>query len=152
MKGADYENRAGDVTQGIVAEEAAVKAVGGKIHFTHDITFSSTNILNSYFGVYPERARQFLADFKSKVPADDIIDRLQALKDLKVLLIGDTIVDEYHYCQPLGKSLEEVIVSTRYLSEGQAFPGNFGVRESRGGLRAQRLSLVAWAARTQSKS
>ncbi len=51
VKGADYEERSGDITQGILAEEQAVKESGGQIHFTHDITFSSTKILNSTFGV-----------------------------------------------------------------------------------------------------
>jgi rfaE bifunctional protein nucleotidyltransferase chain/domain len=122
VKGQDYEERSGDLTQGIYAEEKAVTDNGGTIHFTHDITFSSTNILNSHFGVYPEKARQFLSSFKEKSPADSIIEQLKDLKNLKVLLIGDTIVDEYHYCQPLGKSPKETIVSTRYLSE-EAFPG-----------------------------
>lgn len=122
VKGADYEERAGDITQGILAEEQAVMEGGGQIHFTHDITFSSTRILNSHFGVYPEKARQFLATFREKVTAEDIIENLKSFKDLKVALIGDAIVDEYHYCQPLGKSPKETIVSTRYLNE-EAFPG-----------------------------
>lgn len=122
VKGADYEDRAGDITQGILAEENAVTECGGRIHFTHDITFSSTNILNSHFGVYPEKVRQFLTGFKQKVTPENIVDQLKGLKDLKVLVIGDTIVDEYHYVQPLGKSPKETIVSTRYLSE-EAFPG-----------------------------
>lgn len=122
VKGPDYEERSGDITKGIFAEEDAVKEGGGKIHFTHDITFSSTTILNSHFGVYPEKARSFLQSFKGQLPSDQIIEQLKDMKDLKVLLIGDTIVDEYHYCQPLGKSPKETIVSTRYLSE-EAFPG-----------------------------
>ena len=122
VKGQDYEDRSGDITRGIYAEEAAVKEYGGRVHFTHDITFSSTNILNSYFGVYPEKARQFLSTFKTRFTAENLLERLQSLKNLKVLLIGDAIVDEYHYCQPLGKSPKETIVSTRYLNE-EAFPG-----------------------------
>jgi rfaE bifunctional protein nucleotidyltransferase chain/domain len=122
VKGADYEERSGDITQGIYTEEKAVNEVGGRIHFTHDITFSSTTILNSHFGVYPEKARQFLANFKQKIRPDDMINHMKRFKDLRVLLVGDTIVDEYHYCQPLGKSPKETIVSTRYLSE-EAFPG-----------------------------
>jgi len=122
VKGEDYENRTGDITRGIYAEEQAVADVGGTIHFTHDITFSSTNILNSYFGVYPERARQFLSTFKEKFSPDVMLEKLNGLQDLKVCLIGDTIVDEYHYCQPLGKSPKETIVATRYLNE-EAFPG-----------------------------
>ena len=37
-------------------------------------------------------------------------------------MLGDAIVDEYHYCQPLGKSPKETIVSTRYLSQ-ESFAG-----------------------------
>lgn len=122
VKGADYENKKDDLTQGIYAEESAVKEVGGKIHFTHDITFSSTQILNQHFNVYPETARKFINHFKTKHSPDQIIDSIEKVKDLKVLVLGDTIVDEYHYCQPLGKSPKETIVSTRYLSE-EAFPG-----------------------------
>ena len=122
VKGQDYEEKSGDITRGIYAEEAAVREGGGQIHFTHDITFSSTKILNSHFGVYPEKARSFLSGYKEQFPAERVIEHIGAVKDLKVLVLGDTIVDEYHYCQPLGKSPKETIVSTRYLSE-EAFPG-----------------------------
>lgn len=122
VKGQDYEEMAGDITRGIYAEEAAVQEGGGQIHFTHDITFSSTKILNSYFGVYPENARTFLSSYKEEFPAERVLDYIKGVQDLKVLVLGDTIVDEYHYCQPLGKSPKETIVSTRYLSE-EAFPG-----------------------------
>lgn len=49
VKGQDYEAREKDQTGGILKEEAAVLAVGGKIHFTHGITFSSTQLLKTYF-------------------------------------------------------------------------------------------------------
>lgn len=122
VKGPDYADREKDITQGIRAEEAAVEMHGGKIYFTDDLTFSSTQIINSYFGVYPEKARKFLELFKTKVSAEQIIEQLGRLQDLKVLLVGDAIVDEYSYCQPLGKSPKETIVSTRYLSS-ESFPG-----------------------------
>src|SRR5262249_51227663 len=70
VKGQDYEQRADDITRGIYAEEQAIKEVGGKVHFTHDITFSSTNILNNYFGVYPESARPFLSELKGRLDAE----------------------------------------------------------------------------------
>lgn len=122
VKGADYENRQDDITQGIYAEEQAVQEVGGTIYFTHDITFSSTQILNTHFNVYPEHARNFITHFKSRYSADEVVEAIKGLSDLKVLVLGDTIVDEYHYCQPLGKSPKETIVSTRYLSE-ETFSG-----------------------------
>lgn len=122
VKGADYEQRQRDITQGIYSEEQAVEDAGGKIHFTHDITFSSTEILNKSFNVYPEKAREYLKSFRSRYSADDVISRLKDLRDLRVAVVGDTIVDEYHYCQPLGKSPKETIVATRYLNE-ESFAG-----------------------------
>ncbi len=122
VKGPDYEDRGDDLTSGILSEETAVKEVGGNIHFTHDITFSSTKLLNDNFSLYPAPARQYINTNRAKLSADFIIDQIKSLKDLRVLLIGDAIVDEYHYCAPLGKSPKETIVATRYISE-ESFPG-----------------------------
>jgi rfaE bifunctional protein nucleotidyltransferase chain/domain len=122
VKGPDYADSSKDITQGIRAEEATVKECGGEIAFTDDVTFSSTQIINSFFGVYSAAARKFLDGFKVKHSADQIMDRISGLENLKVLLIGDTIVDEYRYCQPLGKSPKETIVSTRFLNS-ESFPG-----------------------------
>jgi rfaE bifunctional protein nucleotidyltransferase chain/domain len=51
VKGQDYEEATKDVTGGIVAEEAAVTAGGGRIHFTHGIVYSSSSLLNQRGGV-----------------------------------------------------------------------------------------------------
>lgn len=37
-----------------------------------------------------------------------------AIKGLKVLLVGDAIVDEYRFVTPIGKSVKDNIISTRY--------------------------------------
>ena len=63
-KGSDYADRESDITRGIQVEEAAVQKVGGRIEFTTDVTFSSSELLNQYYGVYPEEARRFLEGFK----------------------------------------------------------------------------------------
>ncbi|MFC1520863.1 PfkB family carbohydrate kinase [Elusimicrobiota bacterium] len=121
-KGSDYEDRKADVTRGIEAEEKAVRFCGGQIHFTREIQFSSTGIINEQFDIYPADARPFLESFRSRYRDIDIINYLESLKKLKVLVIGDAIVDEYCYCQPMGKSPKETIVSTRYIKQ-EAFAG-----------------------------
>jgi rfaE bifunctional protein nucleotidyltransferase chain/domain len=122
VKGADYENPQDDLTGKIKDEEDAVHSVGGRIHFTHEITFSSTEILNRHYMVYPDQAQQFLETFRKKYNVDQTIQILKGLQDLRVLVIGDTIIDEYHYCQPMGKSPKESIVAARYL-KAEAFAG-----------------------------
>lgn len=39
---------------------------------------------------------------------------LEAVRDLKVLLIGDAIIDEYVYVTPLGKSTKDTMISVKY--------------------------------------
>jgi len=121
-KGSDYADRESDVTGGITAEEEAVRRLGGRVEFTSDIMFSSTELLNQFYGVYPEEARRFLDDFKTRHSSDEVIAGLTALQGKRVLVIGEAIIDEYHYCQPMGKSPKETIVATRYVRE-ESFAG-----------------------------
>ena len=65
-------------------------------------------------------AKEFLADFKYK--AKDIINSLEGLRDLNVLVIGDTIIDQYHYCSSIGKSPKDNIMVVKYLGE-ETFAG-----------------------------
>jgi rfaE bifunctional protein nucleotidyltransferase chain/domain len=122
VKGSDYADPAKDLTGAIDREDEAIKSVGGRIRFTNELSFSSTELLNSYFGVYPEEAQLFLREFRVRYSFEDVIRHLEGIKKLKVLVVGDTIIDEYYYCQAIGKSPKETIVSTRYLRE-EAFAG-----------------------------
>ena len=121
-KGSDYANREDDLTGEIYNEEEAVKSIGGRIHFTDDPTFSSTKLLNLQFDVYPEEAQKFLEELRGNYSAEDIIKRLKELRKMKVLVIGDAIIDQYHYCTSMGKSPKENILVTRYLWE-ESFAG-----------------------------
>ena len=52
VKGSDYKDANKDYTGKITEEEAAIKAVGGEIAFTDDITFSSSSLINRYMTEY----------------------------------------------------------------------------------------------------
>ena len=47
---------------------------------------------------------------------------LDAVRDFKVLMVGDAILDEYHYVTTLGKSIKEPVISTR-LESKESFKG-----------------------------
>src|SRR5262245_39170531 len=66
---------------------------------------------------YPDGTRRFLADFKRRHSLDEVEAGLAALERLRVLVVGEAIIDEYSYCAPLGKSPKEGIVSTRHLRD-----------------------------------
>ncbi|MCG8430662.1 MAG: PfkB family carbohydrate kinase [Candidatus Omnitrophica bacterium] len=122
VKGKDYAARDEDITGKISEEEAAVKSVGGSIHFTDEISFSSSALINSFFTPYPEEAKDFFQQFRRSHSAPEIINALKSTKDLKVLVIGDIIIDEYHYCTGIGKAQKDNIIVTRYVNE-QIFAG-----------------------------
>lgn len=49
--------------------------------------------------------------------------KLNAVKDLKVLFVGDSIIDEYCYVEPIGKSVKDNILSTEFSGDEEVFSG-----------------------------
>jgi len=122
VKGSDYADPEKDLTGKISEEEEAVRSVGGKIHFTDEITFSSTSLLNTHFDVFPRGTQAFLENLREIYEVESVIESIEGLKRLKVLVVGDTIIDEYYYCEPMGKSPKETIISTQYKGQ-EVFAG-----------------------------
>lgn len=116
VKGADYNNPDKDRTGKIGNEEAAVQSGGGSIVFTDDIVFSSSNLINKHLSPHSKEMNDYLDDFTGKFSVDDVIKYLDGAEDLKVLVIGEAIIDEYQYCEQIGKSSKEPILATRYMS------------------------------------
>ena len=50
------------------------------------------------------------------------MNQIESLTDLKVLVIGDTIIDEYHYIKSLGKSSKSPTLSTQFV-RAEVFAG-----------------------------
>lgn len=122
VKGADYKEKEKDITGKINEEEEAVRSGGGELSFTDEITFSSSRLINEYFDVFSPETAAYLHSIGGKYSADDIGARLRDLKKMKVLVIGDAIIDQYHYCDPMGKSSKEHLVVNKYASE-ETFAG-----------------------------
>lgn len=70
---------------------------------------------------YMDRTK-FLSSFVKSHSAQSVIDQLIKLKSMKILVIGEAIIDEYHYTTPMGKSSKEPLVVHRYDRE-ESFAG-----------------------------
>lgn len=146
VKGNDYTNDHGkNVSDKIRMEEHAVEAIGGRIHFTNDISFSSTHILNSFFSVFSQEAAEYLRCIRRKYSSDQIIDLLNALKPLRVLVLGDIIIDEYTYCRAEGKSSKSATLTARFLSTERHAGGALAVANHVAGL-ADEVHLLSYIA------
>ena len=117
VKGSDYQNESDDITGNIKKEKKAVISCGGKIVFTNEITFSSSKLLNNHFDIYSKETKDFLKNFSTKYELNQLIDQINSLNDLKVLVIGDAILDEYHYVKPLGLTGKGNILAAQYSSQ-----------------------------------
>src|SRR6267154_3850297 len=114
LKGSEYADEEADVTGRIKLERLTVEKFGGEVLYTEDITFSSSNLSNRALQLYPEDAAIFLKDLRTRVTAADLIKEVAAVQSMRCLIIGDTIIDEYVYVEPLGKPAKENIIATKY--------------------------------------
>src|SRR5262249_35638752 len=106
----------------LAAEIDAVHEVGGQVRFTHEEAFSSTALLRDHAmgpvaGPASPAARRFLDGFRARHALDDVLAALAALRDLRALVIGETIIDEYCYCEPLGTSPTQTIVTMKEVRQ-----------------------------------
>ncbi|MBF0233863.1 MAG: adenylyltransferase/cytidyltransferase family protein [Desulfamplus sp.] len=113
-KGTEFEEIISDRTGKIGLEKEAVESVGAKLIFTKDIVFSSSNLINRYFSNHPREVREYLNLLRSRRSLEDLLGILDAMAGLKVLVIGDTILDEYQYCEPIGKSSKDPVLAVRH--------------------------------------
>jgi len=114
IKGQDYQNPDGDITGKITLERDAVEAHGGKIHFTDEVTFSSTELINRHLNVFEPHVREHLETLRENGGLEEICDLIESVADYRVLIVGDAIIDEYQYVLPMHKTPKENMIATRY--------------------------------------
>jgi rfaE bifunctional protein nucleotidyltransferase chain/domain len=117
VKGNEYQDEANDLTGKINDEKRAIIEVGGEIVFTNEITFSSSMLINKFLDKSPDNVKNFLQSFKDKYSFDSIFNYFEQAKSLKILIIGETIMDEYHFSDAIGKAGKEPILAVKYKSK-----------------------------------
>lgn len=122
VKGSEHEDR-------FNPEAAVLENYGGKLLFSSgDISFSSVDLLRKEWRELNLSTIAQPRDYLSRhaIEPSKVQDILQRMKNLRVCVIGDTIVDEYITCDPLGMSQEDpTIVVTPVMQE--KFIGGAGI-------------------------
>ena len=123
VKGPDYKNPKKDLTLNIYKEVNEVKKNGGKFITTNTPTHSSSSIINSNFLELSENQQTIINKVKNNYPSFDIIkNKLENLKNKKILIIGETIIDEYIFCEALGKASKDLNINLKKIS-AEKYPG-----------------------------
>lgn len=134
VKGPDYADAQKDHTGGIGPEEDAVNAVGGRLVITGGETFSSTKLLNDRLSAHPKDVADYLSRFASCYSSAEVLRDLDAARSLKVLMLGETIIDEYVNCEAMGKAGKDPVLAVRRV----------GVERYAGGIIAAANHLAAF--------
>ena len=111
VKGLDYISESEDVTGMITKERSAVEKYGGKTHFTNEITSSSSMLINKFFSNITLESQDWIKSFKLEHGYEQVIEALDKISELSILIIGETIIDQYTDCTPLAKSSKDPILA-----------------------------------------
>ena len=117
VKGAEFQRRGADPTGKMELERRAAAEAGCAVEFVEDLVFSSSLLINRHLPVYSQEVGEYLADLRENRPLGEVLSLLDGLADLRVLVVGDAIVDEYVYVETLGKASKDPALANRYLSE-----------------------------------
>lgn len=124
VKGNDYKDFKKDLSKNIIKEKKEVEKYNGKLVFTNEKTFSSSNLINNNFNIFN---KNFLKEIKN-IDISKTLSKInlneKLLNNLKIAIIGDTIIDIYKFVSALNKSNKENIISYNYESKNVFLGGS----------------------------
>ena len=114
-------------------EKAAVHAVGGQVHEFGTPSPNCRPSNASYVPSLSPEAWRFVERFRQQHTARELVAQLERLRELRVLVLGDIIIDEYHYCKAMGKASKSATLTARFLSAERHAGGVLAVANNIGG-------------------
>ncbi len=119
VKGKEFENKEN-------IEKKILKKYGGKLVFSSgEITFSSLDIINKKIQKTINNNKKIITTYLDRhhINKETILKKIKNFKNSKILVIGDTIVDEYIDCQSLGASEEDASLVVMPLNQKKYLGG-----------------------------
>lgn len=127
VKGEEYKRPQDDITGKITDEIALVRKHGGEIAYTTGQVFSSTKLINNALPSLTDEVKIFMSGFSQRCTIEDIQKYADTANDIRVLVVGDTIIDEYEYCNIQGLMSKDRGYSVRYKYTEQYLGGALAV-------------------------
>ncbi len=129
-------------TPELLAEEEAARDAGAGVEFIEEVTSSSSHLLNKYLTPFEEETELYLRELRQRVCLDDVLGWLDRTMDVRVLVVGETIIDEYYSCSAIGRSAKAPILATRYDSHDRFAGGAIAIANHLAAM-CQRVDLLS---------
>ncbi len=127
VKGQEYAKAEDDITGMIEKEISLVREHGGDIAYTTGQVFSSTKLINQALPALSAEVKDYMEKFHKVYSLSDIKKYVDNMQNLKVLIVGDVIIDEYIYCTVQGLMSKDMGYSARFGYSEQYLGGSLAV-------------------------
>lgn len=127
VKGQEYKKAEDDVTGKITEEVELVRKYGGDVYYTNGDVFSSTKLINQALPVFSEEQKDYLNEFRKKWKIEDIKQYIDDMPKLRVLVVGDIIIDDYVYCKVQGLMSKNNGYSAKFIKEEKYLGGSIAI-------------------------
>ena len=129
-------------TPELIEEEKAADTHGVRVEYIEDVTSSSSHLINNYLSPFSDDVERDIAKLRNRYTLDEILSYVSAARPLKMLVVGEAIIDEYYYCSAVGQSTKAPIVATRYESHERFAGGALAVANHLAGF-CDRVDLIS---------
>lgn len=112
--GNEYKERAG--IQTIIKQQ---QKIGGTVQFhAGDVKYANADLLGSSEGLVKQRRRHMYREAceRQGLTVSDLINSMESWSKCRLIVIGDTIVDQYAACEAIGMSAEAPVVVVKELA------------------------------------
>jgi len=127
VKGQEYQKEGDDITGKITEERELVEKHGGRISFTSGQVFSSTKLINTALSGLSDEVRHYMEDFRARHDMKEIKGYVDKIEKLKVLVVGDVIIDKYTYCSVQGVMSKDMGYSARLFNSEEYLGGSVAI-------------------------
>ena len=122
LKGKEHENS-------FNVEDSLINEYGGKLVFSSgEVVFSSFDLIKKSLQSSERLKYEVPSDFlnRHKINKNSLLNLLNKFTDLKILVIGDLIIDEYITCETLGMSQEDPTIVVKPI-DSKMYIGGAGI-------------------------
>jgi rfaE bifunctional protein kinase chain/domain/rfaE bifunctional protein nucleotidyltransferase chain/domain len=110
-KGGEYTLKKIKFDKNLKTELTALKSTKGKFKTINQVSFSSSKFINdNAFQNLDLKSKKFIEETRKKHSSNQILDEVSKIQKKKILIIGETIIDNYITTDAIGKSGKEPVM------------------------------------------
>ena len=147
-KDVEYQNKKNIFNKTFEIEKKYLKKIKCKLVFTKEPRYSSTSLINAKYITFNSDQLKFIDQIKKRFAFNDIQKLIDKLHNLKLTIVGDSIIDDYIFCQTEGISSKSPTLASVYKYKESYKGGALAVAEMASSL-GSKVNLISYSSNTK---